>query len=75
MKNFIHSEHSQCIQFIINGVGERKIVFEKLFLAVIITFSLNFFFQVHILNSTHAGINDPQQTETSTTIMVENPQK
>ncbi|AHJ27931.1 hypothetical protein PN465_08460 [Nodularia spumigena CS-584] len=50
-------------------------MFERLFLAVIITFSLNFFFQVRILNSTHAGINDPQQTETSTTIMVDNPQK
>ncbi|MDB9372262.1 hypothetical protein [Nodularia sphaerocarpa] len=48
---------------------------EKLFLAVIITFSLNFFFQVRVLNSTHAVINDPQQTETSTTIMVKSRKK
>ncbi|WP_414528690.1 hypothetical protein [Nodularia chucula] len=50
-------------------------MFEKLFLAVIITFSLNFFFQVRILNTTHAGIHDPQHTETSTTIMVKNQKK
>lgn len=60
---------------IINFVGERKIMFEKLFLAVIITFSLNFFFQVRTLNTTHAGIHDPQHTETSTTIMVKNQKK
>ncbi|MEA5515186.1 hypothetical protein [Nodularia sp. UHCC 0506] len=49
-------------------------MFEKLFLAVIITFSLNFFLQVRLLNSTQAGINEPQyNTETSTTIMVKNP--
>lgn len=62
-------------QSIINGVGERKIMFEKLFLAVIITFSLNFFFQVRVLNSTHAGINELQHTETSTTIIVKSPKK
>ena len=50
-------------------------MFEKLFLAVIITFSLNFFVQVRLLNSTHAGINDPQPIETSNTIMVKNPKK
>ncbi|GAX34299.1 hypothetical protein [Nodularia sp. NIES-3585] len=50
-------------------------MFEKLFLAVIITFSLNLFFQFRILNSTHAGINDPQHTQTSTTIILKNPEK
>ncbi|HYW20796.1 MAG TPA: hypothetical protein VE956_16125 [Nodularia sp. (in: cyanobacteria)] len=50
-------------------------MFEKLFLAVIITFSLNFFFQVRVLNSTHAGINELQHTETSTTIIVKSPKK
>lgn len=48
---------------------------EKLFLAVIITFSLNFFFQVRVLNSTQAGIHDPQHIETPTTIMVKSPKK
>ncbi|MEA5583085.1 hypothetical protein VB620_17270 [Nodularia harveyana UHCC-0300] len=50
-------------------------MFEKLFLAVIITFSLNFFFQVRILNSIHAGIYDPQQKQTSTPIMMKNEKK
>ena len=60
------------INFIISGVGERKIMFEKLFLAVILNAG---FVQVRLLNSTHAGINDPQHIETSTTIMVKNPKK
>jgi hypothetical protein len=63
-------------QSIINGVGERKIMFEKLFLAIIITFSLNFFFQVRVLNSTHSHISDQQyNTETLTTILVKNSKK
>lgn len=57
-----------------NGVGERKIMFEKLLLAVTITFSLNFFLQVRILN-TDAGIHNPQHTEPSTTILVKKPEK
>jgi hypothetical protein len=55
-------------------VGERKIMFEKLLLAVTITFSLNFFVQVRVLK-TDAGIDNPQHTEPSTTILVKNPEK
>lgn len=34
------------LQSIVNGVGKRKIMLEKLLLAVTITFSLNLFLQV-----------------------------
>ncbi len=50
-------------------------MFEKLFLAVIITFSLNLFFQIRLLNSTYAGINHSPHTQTSTTIIIKNPEK
>ncbi|MCG6137097.1 MAG: hypothetical protein MET45_21100 [Nostoc sp. LLA-1] len=46
-------------------------MFEKLLLAVTITFSLNFFVQVRVLN----GIHNPQDTENSTTILVKKPEK
>ncbi|WP_313959085.1 hypothetical protein [Umezakia ovalisporum] len=62
-------------QFIINRVGERKIMFEKLFLAVTITFSLNFFLQVRLINAHHDGIHSPQHTEISTKTMVKTPEK
>jgi hypothetical protein len=49
---------------------------EKLFLAIIITFSLNFFFQVRVLNLTHSHIYEQQyHTETLTTILVKTPKK
>ncbi|WP_414566321.1 MULTISPECIES: hypothetical protein [unclassified Anabaena] len=50
-------------------------MFEKLLLAVTITFSLNFFVQVRVLNTTDAGIHNPQDTENSTTILVKKPEK
>ncbi|MBG1265543.1 hypothetical protein [Nostoc sp. WHI] len=42
-------------QSIINGVGGRKTMFEKLLLAATITFSLNFFFQVRVPEQNNSG--------------------
>jgi hypothetical protein len=65
----------QVQQSIINGVGGIKIMFEKLLLAVTITFSLNFCFQVRVPNQTQTGAISQQHTETSTTILVTIPEK
>ncbi|MBW4558688.1 MAG: hypothetical protein KME59_22715 [Trichormus sp. ATA11-4-KO1] len=65
----------QVQQSIINGVGVRKTMFEKLLLAVTITFSLNLFLQVRVPHSTNTGIHDPQNTEPSITILVKKPEK
>ncbi|UKO98635.1 hypothetical protein [Nostoc sp. UHCC 0870] len=50
-------------------------MFEKLLLAVTITFSLNFFFQVRVPLYTNSGTSDQQPTETSATILVTRPEK
>ncbi|MFN6570402.1 hypothetical protein [Dendronalium sp. ChiSLP03b] len=65
----------QVQQSIINGVGGIKTMFEKLLLAVTITFSLNFFFQVRVPDRTKTGAIYQQHTETSTTILVTRPEK
>jgi hypothetical protein len=62
-------------QSIINGVGGRKIMFEKLLLAVTITFSLNFFFQVRVPDQSKADTNYQQRTKTPATILVTRPDK
>ena len=53
----------------INGVGERKIMFEKLLLAVTITFSLNFFLQVRVPDQTNADTSYQQHNQTTLTIL------
>jgi hypothetical protein len=60
---------------IINGVGGRKNMFEKLLLAVTITLSINFFVQVRISNQTNTGSSYQQNIEKSATILVRKPQK
>ncbi|WP_166507569.1 MULTISPECIES: hypothetical protein [unclassified Nostoc] len=50
-------------------------MFEKLLLAVTITFSLNFFLQVRVPNQDQTGANYQQHTETSATILVTIPDK
>jgi hypothetical protein len=50
-------------------------MFEKLFLAVTITFSLNLFFQVRVPDQTNTSNNSQQHTETSSTILVIRPEK
>jgi hypothetical protein len=60
---------------IINGVGGRKTMFEKLLLAVTITFSLNCFFQVRLPEQKQTGINYQQQKQISATILVTRPDK
>ncbi|MFK0731227.1 MAG: hypothetical protein HEQ35_28695 [Gloeotrichia echinulata IR180] len=62
-------------QSIINGVSGRKTMFEKLLLAVTITFSLNFFFQVRLPDQTKTGASYQQDTKTSATILVSRPEK
>jgi len=62
-------------QSIINGVGGRKTMFEKLLLAVTITFSLNFFFQVRVPEHTNFGNIYQQHPEKASTILVTNPKK
>ncbi|OUL19365.1 hypothetical protein BV378_33470 [Nostoc sp. RF31YmG] len=62
-------------QSIINGVGGSETMFEKLLLAVTITFSLNFFLQVRVPNQDQTGANYQQHTETSATILVTIPDK
>ncbi|WP_392532922.1 hypothetical protein [Nostoc sp. C117] len=57
-------------QSIINGVGGRKTMFEKLLLAATITFSLNFFFQVHLPEQNNSGATYGLQPEQSATILV-----
>nr|MDZ8167065.1 hypothetical protein [Nostoc sp. CmiSLP01] len=62
-------------QSIINGVGGRKTMFEKLLLAVTITFSLNFFFQVHLPEQDNTGASYGVQPEQSATILVRKSKK
>jgi hypothetical protein len=62
-------------QSIINGVGGRKTMFEKLLLAVTITFSLNLFIQVRIPDHNQTRTNYQQQPQTSATILVTRPDK
>ncbi|MCM0592833.1 MAG: hypothetical protein ACSI46_12035 [Gloeotrichia echinulata DVL01] len=50
-------------------------MFEKLLLAVTITFSLNFFFQVRLPDQTKTGASYQQDTKTSATILVSRPEK
>lgn len=53
-----------------NGVGRRKIMFEKLLLAVSITFSLSLFLQVRV---PHQHNNEPSyllETKTTEQILV-----
>ncbi|MDF5711407.1 MAG: hypothetical protein PUP90_27970 [Nostoc sp. S4] len=57
-------------QSIINGASGRKAMFEKLLLAVTITFSLNFFFQVHLPEQNNSGVSYVLQPEQSATIVV-----
>ncbi|MEH1841099.1 MAG: hypothetical protein V7L20_20655 [Nostoc sp.] len=45
-------------------------MFEKLFLAVTITFSLNFIFQVRVPEQHHSGATYGLQPEQSTAILV-----
>ncbi|MBN3947857.1 MAG: hypothetical protein V7K14_13030 [Nostoc sp.] len=54
----------------INGVGGRKTMFEKLLLAVTITFSLSFFFQVRVPEQNNSGAIYGLQVEQSATILV-----
>jgi hypothetical protein len=54
----------------VSGVGGRKIMFEKLLLAVTITFSLNLFFQVRVPEQHSTGASYGLQLEQSTTILV-----
>lgn len=63
----------QVQQSIINGVSERKTMFEKLLLAVTVTLSLNFFFQVRVPDQTKTGVNYHENTQTSATILVTRP--
>jgi len=51
-------------------VGERKIMLEKLLLAVTITFSLNLFLQVRTPNQTNIGASYQQQTATLPQMLV-----
>jgi hypothetical protein len=60
---------------IILGVGGRKAMLEKLFLAVTITFSLNLFLQVHIPDRSSSQSNYQQQTETTPNLIVRLPKK
>jgi hypothetical protein len=62
-------------QSIINGVCGSKTMFEKLLLAVTITFSLNFFLQVRVPNQQETDATYQQQIETSATILVTRPDK
>jgi hypothetical protein len=62
-------------QSIINGVCGSETMFEKLLLAVTITFSLNCFLQVRVPNQQETGATYQQQTETSATILVTRPDK
>lgn len=57
-------------QSIINGVGGRKTMFEKLLLAATITFSLNFFFQVRVPEQNNSGAIYGPQPQQSATILV-----
>ncbi|AFY45357.1 hypothetical protein [Nostoc sp. PCC 7107] len=59
---------------IINGVGGRKFMFEKLLLAITITFSINFFLQVRIPNPANTGAIYQEYPEKNT-ILVARPKK
>ncbi|BAY64178.1 hypothetical protein H6G33_23715 [Calothrix sp. FACHB-1219] len=50
-------------------------MFEKLLLAVTITFSLNFFLQVRVPNQQQTDATYQPPTETSATILVTRPDK
>ncbi|MBD2344966.1 hypothetical protein H6G18_12535 [Anabaena subtropica FACHB-260] len=62
-------------QSIINGVGGRKTMLEKLWLAVTITFALNLFFQVHVPDQRNSGASYQQHIDRSTTILVKIPER
>jgi len=62
-------------QSFFSGVGGRKTMLEKLWLAVTITFALNLFFQVHVHDQTNSGAIYQQNIDTSTTILVKIPEK
>ena len=47
----------------INGVGARKTMFEKLLLTVTITFSFSFFFQVRVPEQNNSGAIYGSQVE------------
>jgi hypothetical protein len=64
----------QVQQSIINGVSESKTMFEKLLLAVTITFSIHLFFQVRPPDSANTGAVYQEHQET-TTILVTKPEK
>jgi hypothetical protein len=59
---------------IISGVGGRKTMLEKLFLAITITFSLNLFLQVHVPEQTNIN-NYQQEAESSPNLVVRLPRK
>jgi hypothetical protein len=50
-------------------------MFEKLLLAVTITFALNFFFQVRVPHQANSGASYRQYREPSATILVKRPEK
>lgn len=50
-------------------------MFEKLLLAVTITFSLHLFFQVRLPNQANTDTSYQQHTGTSTSILVTRPEK
>jgi hypothetical protein len=54
----------------INSVGEIKVMFEKLLLAVTITFSLNLFLQVRLPNQAESGTKYQQADETAPAVLV-----
>lgn len=56
------------------GVGGRRTMLEKLWLAVTITFALYLFCQVHVVEQTN-GASYRQQVDSSTTILVTRPEK
>jgi hypothetical protein len=74
-RHFNPSNFQEIQQSIIDGVGGRKTVLEKLFLAVIITFSLNQFMQVRIPEQSHTGTSYQQPTATQPEIVVTMPRK
>jgi hypothetical protein len=59
---------------IINGVGGRKSMFEKLLLAITITFSINFFFQVRLPDPANKDAIYQEHPE-KITILVTRPEK
>ncbi|WP_236144270.1 hypothetical protein [Nostoc sp. CMAA1605] len=50
-------------------------MWERLSLAITITFALNFFFQVRVPHQANSGANYKQHTETSATVLVTRPER